>query len=148
MPDFGLSCSITRSSLSLADMDLNDHLNYYLAGDALAEVAQAWSRNQLRSPFVDGAVTTYRTREMINVPLVLEVLGDTLAGMKANMLAAIQAFSQDAFNIAWAAGGASYQFEAEASDHSQLYSVARLAAHQAQLRLTVPCQPVDLIAGF
>lgn len=147
MTDIGLTVVLTREALSLPDLQLNDYLSYYTGADSLAQLPQTWNRQQVSSSFCDGAVTVSRTRAQLMIPLAVEVLGDTPAELKANMAALKQALSQDSFNLAWAIGEAAYQYQGEAADYTEVYSPARLAAHQAQLQCSVPCLPLELIGA-
>lgn len=147
MPDLGLSVSVTRPQLGLPDLALNDHFNYFISPTFLGGMVQ-WNRSTVTSPFLDGGVTTYRTRQMVQEQIALEVMGETLAEMWDNVRAAIDAFTQDQYNLALAIGSEVHQFMCEAADYQFNWNGPRILAQQVQLVLSVPRQPVAVQGGF
>jgi hypothetical protein len=90
-----LSVSLSRTLLSLPDLDINDHTNYYIARIGDSQVN--WRRQTVSSPWIDGTVTTHRSKENITRSMSVEVLGDTWQETKSNAKALIDAISQDNF---------------------------------------------------
>lgn len=146
MPDLSLSCLLTRSQLGLADLELNDHDNYYLASDFLTG-AQSWNRQQITSPFTDGSVTTYRTMQVVTRQLTVEVLtggAETTTALLANLGALINALGQDSFHIKVTVDGQQLVYQAEAADYTLQWDGPRTIAKQLQVQAQVPCQPIPL----
>lgn len=147
MPDLGMSVSISRDSLSLTPLDINDHLSYYVTADSFGRQVQ-WSRQKAESPFIDGDVTTYRTRQKVNSQIGVEVLGGSQAEVQANVNTLIQAFSQSQYDLSIAIGGANWQYDCEAADYQEVWTGPRWVARQLQVIFTVPNQPVPLIGAY
>lgn len=147
MSDLGLSASLTRPELGLDDLDINDHLNYYLSPNFMGGMVQ-WTRQQATSPFLDGAVTTYRSRQMVNENITLEVLGDTDAQMWDNVRALIACVCQSKYNLGLAVGSEVHQWMCEAADYQFNWNAPRIIANQVQLVINMPRQPVAIQGGF
>lgn len=146
MADLGLTATVTRTLLGLADLNINDHVNYYLSPQFLGGTT-AWQRNQVTSPFIDGAVTTNRTLQMVTETLGIEVIGSSPTTLQTALAALIIAFNQDSFILNISIGSANYQYRCEASDFQVLWTGPRMIAKQAQVLFQTPRQPVPLAGG-
>lgn len=146
MPDLSLVVTLSRTLLGLPELDLNDHLHYYVSASALG-AQQTYNRNQATSPFLDGAVTTYRTRAVVQQPLGIEVLGVDSADVAVNVRALLDAVGQDSFVLSVAVNGSAHAWACEAADFQVDWSPARLSACQSLVSLSIPMQPEPLIAG-
>lgn len=147
MVDIALSAKVSRTLLSLPDLELNDHADYYIGASFLG-AAQDWNRNQVGSPFLDGQVTTYRTRQMVTEPVQIEVPADNQTELTAKMTALVQAFLQSDYTITVVVGGSVLQYQCEAADFQVLWTTPRLVEHQGQATFQVPRQPNPLVGGF
>lgn len=147
MPELGLSVVVGRGLLGLADLEINDHVSYYVAPQFLGGQV-AWTRQQVTSPFCDGAVTTYRTRGVVSEQLGVEVLGDSPAEVNTGLAVLLAAFVQDSFAIAVAIGDQTWQYACEAADYQVAWSGPRWLANQLQVLFTVPRQPVPAVGAF
>ena len=147
MPDLGMSVAISRTLLGLAPLQINDHLSYYIAPQFLG-AAVSWNRQQVTGPFHDGAVTTYRSRQMVSEQIGVEVLGESPAQLNQNVAALLAAFSQDSFTMTVAIGLQQHEYACEASDYQLTWSGPRLVAQQLQVLFTVPRQPVTIQGAY
>ena len=147
MPELGMGAAVSRTALGLADLDINDHLAYYLTPAFLGGTV-SWTRQQVTSPFIDGAVTTYRTRGVVSEQVGVEVLGADVAELNTNLAALLAAFTQDAFHLAVAIGDEDFEYACEAADYQVGWSGPRWLATQLQVVFTVPRQPVPIAGGF
>lgn len=143
MPDLALHVTVSRTLLGLAALDINDHDTYYLAPAFLGANVQ-WNRTQVTSPFMDGAVTTQRQRQMVTENITVEVLADTGARLKTAMDQLVSAFIQDSFTVTVAIDGATYQYRCESADYQLIWNGSRMIEHQGQVVLQVPRQPAAL----
>jgi hypothetical protein len=144
VPDLALAVTVSRTLLGLAPLDINDHLNYYVTPQLLGGQV-AWTRTQITSPWLDGAVTTNRVRQMVTEPLVIEVLGGTHGELKANVDTLVQAFIQDSFDLELTMGDAAYAYRCEAADYTLGWNGPRMMANQVQVTFSVPRQPTALL---
>jgi len=90
-----LSITLSRTLLGLPDLEINDHENYYVS--ELGDQSVTWRRQQASSPWVDGTVTTQRTKENVTRSISVEVLGSLWPYTIENAKALIDAVSQDSF---------------------------------------------------
>ena len=142
----GMSVTVTRTQLGLSPLAINDHISYYVA-DTFMGGQVSWTRNQVTSPFVDGAVTVNRTRSMVTEQVVIEVLGGTQALIQANAATLISAFLQDSFLLTITVATTTYQYLCEASDFQVTWTGPRFFAKQAQVTFSMPRQPIPVIGG-
>lgn len=143
MPEITLSCTITRTALSLATLELNDHTNFYLAPSTPGPVT--WSRMTASSPFVDSDFTIARKRNKVTEEMVLEVRGANAAGVQTNLGLLIAAFSQGSYTLTTTFNGTSYAWSCDAADYQVEWSGPRVVANQVVFRAQVPRSPVPLI---
>lgn len=148
MPDVALSVQISRDDLGLAALDLNDHVSYYISGQNFLGQAVSWDRKQVTSPFMDGSVTTTRTRQMVNDQLSVEVLGSTQVDLQNKLTTLIQAFAQDTFNLQVAFSTATYQWECESADYTVSFQAERWIAQQVLVSFQFPRNPVPILGGI
>lgn len=145
--DLTLSVSVTRTALALADLQINDHLDYYI-GPQFFGGSQAWQRNQVGSPFIDGQVTTYRTKQMVTEQVQIECLGGDAVELEANITAVYDAFMQDSFNVSIVYNGVTLTYQCESADVTKLWTGPRLIANQGQLNFSVPRQPNPIVGAL
>lgn len=141
MPDLGLSVQLSRAALGLAPLEINDHVSYYVGPQLLGGQVQ-WTRQQASSPYLDGAVTTSRARQMVTEQIAVEVLGSTAVQVQARAVALVAAVLQDAFTLTLAADASTWSYTCEAADYQLVWSGPRLVARQLQVLLSLPRQPV------
>lgn len=147
MADVALSVQLSRAALGLPPLEIAASPTYYVSTQFLGAAVQ-WSRNQVGSPWVDGQVTTTRTRQMVSEQIAVEVKGADLAAVKAAVDELVSAFIQDSFTLTVLAENGSWEYQCEAADYQVvLWTTPRLAAAQAQMLFTVPRQPYSLLAG-
>lgn len=144
MVDLALSVTVTRTALALPDLQINDHIDYYI-GTSFFGGTMSWTRNQVGSPFIDGMVTAYRNKQMVTEPVQVECLGDDAVELAANIATLYKAFMQDDFNVSIAFNGVTYTYQCEAADVTMLWTGPRLIANQGQVNFSVPRQPNPLV---
>lgn len=146
--DLTLQVTISRDGLGLLPLDLNDHANYYVAGDFLTGQL-AWNRNQVSSPFLDDQVTTYRTLGKVTRQITIETLGESASELNANLSAVVAAFLQDDFHLAIAMDtDIQLEYGCEASDYQVNWVGSRVIARQLQVQFSVPCSPIPIVGGY
>lgn len=141
MPDLGLTVTVTRTLLGLADLNINDHSVYALApGTMGAQVT--WNRTTVSSPYLDDAVTVNRMRGKVNEAVIIEVLGVDQAALASNVDALIKAFSQDHYTLTIGIGSQTYAYRCEAADYQMTWTGPRFVARQVQVVFQVPRSPI------
>lgn len=111
-----LSVLITRTLLGLDPLEVNDHINYYVATSG--DIQIQWNKQTVRSPWVDGEITVQRSRGNVNRQLEIEVLGSDWQNCLANAQALATALSQDSFTMSWEWDGEVVEYLCEASEYS------------------------------
>ena len=136
------SLKISRTLLSLADLELNDHFHYYIA--EMGDLGISWNRQTTRSPWVDGEITVQRTRNIVEQRMIVEVLGPTRAELFENVRQLSQALNQDTFTLTTVLDGQTTQWRGEASDHMVSRDKERIHSVRARVEANVRLQPVAL----
>lgn len=149
MTDLSISALVSRTSLSLGNLDINDGTNYRLAGPIAFSGAVQWERTQVGAPWVDGQITVERHRSNSVEPLSVYCAGSTMATLDANIGTLIAAFSQDRFTFQLVVGGANHAWDCEAADVQQvLYDTAHAVAKYVTVTFSVPRKPIPLAGNF
>jgi hypothetical protein len=148
-----LSVVLTRDWLGLAPLEINDRVRYKIA-DQLMGTQVTYNRNQITSPWMDGAVTVSRQLEVISEPVSVEVWGrhgegDPLSNavLQQNMATVLRAFNQDNFTLTIAVENATYAYQCEAADYQVTWTGNRFLAKEGYIAFSVPRQPMALTGG-
>jgi hypothetical protein len=147
MPNMHLSVQVTRTSLGLSNLEINDHNSYYVA-DSFMGGQVAWQRTQVSSPWIDDEVTVNRRRGKVMENVVVEVLGLTQSALSANISTLIEAFNQDNFTLGVTIDGVQRSYQAEAADYQVQWNGPRQVAKQIQVVFSVPRSPIPTLGAF
>lgn len=142
MTSLTIAVVISRDSLGLGDLSINDHVSYIVAGPEFLGGNQSWDRVQVNSIFVEGDITTHRRRQNVMEPVSVEVLADTMAELKSKTSDLVDAFSQDKFTMNVSISGDVTVYSCEAADAKVTFTTPRLAAKQLQVAFNVPRKPL------
>jgi hypothetical protein len=148
MTDITTAATVTRSLLSMADLSINDHTNYVVAGPAIMAGSVQWDRKQVSAPWVDGDVTVARRRTNVMEPLSVYVAGTDHAGMMTNLRTLRDAFVQDRYTLAFTINSEMIAWDCEAADYSVLFDTAHVHARYCVATFQIPRKPVPLAGGF
>ena len=134
-----LSVTFSRTLLGLGDLEINDHIKYYVA--EFGDQAITWRRQQVSSPWIDGTVTTQRSKENVTRSMSIEVLGDDWADTLSNAKDLIDAVSQDTFVLTSDMNSEIVSYICEASDYSWAQSKERWHAYRGILTVSLIHKP-------
>jgi hypothetical protein len=160
MPDLTMSATISRDLLGLSALQINDGTVYRISSESFLSGQMQWTRNQISSIYIDGAVTVARSRQIMNENFAVEVAGYNPANLKlaltqnyfqANMAALIAAMSQDTLTLDLLVGPSGdqvhYTYTGEAADVQVAWTTPRFAAMRGLVTFTMPRQPVPVAGG-
>jgi hypothetical protein len=155
MPSFSLSVLVTRTQLGLADLQVNDNVNYKMSGNDFMNGQVTYERETVRSPYVEGEFTTNRRRSNVREQVAFDVFpgnstgisGVTKYALEANIQQLIAAFTQDAFIMTIVANsGTTWQQEwywaCEAADYAVSMTGPRFIARQGIVAFSLIRNPV------
>jgi hypothetical protein len=148
MTDLTIVAKVTRTALSLGDLDINDHTSYVLAGPSAMGAQVSWDRRQVSAPWVDGDITVSRRRTNVMEPLSVYVKGSTQADMDTKIGALITAFCQDRYTLMITVGSQQHAWDCEAADYMVQFDTVHLHALYAVTTFQVPRKPVALSGAF
>lgn len=138
-----VTCSVTRTSLALADLNLNDHTAYYPSGDIFGSTV-SWRRTTVKSPFVESEFTTNRVRNLVEDKFAVNVIGADQVTMANNITTLINAFSQDNFNLTVQLDAQPYTYACEASDYTMDWQIGRMHSLQTEIKFALRRSPVPI----
>ncbi len=142
--DIALSVTVSRDALALAALEIASGGTYYLSPQFLGGQV-TWKRQQASSVFLDGDVTTQRSRGTVTEAVGVEVRAATHAELQAATAVLIAAFSQDSFTMTVVVAGATTTYACEAADYQSMgWTTPRLACLANQVLFQMPRQPVAL----
>lgn len=147
MPDFTLAASITRTSLALGDLNLNDHINYAVSVPVLGGEGR-WTRNLDSSAYMDGELEVNARLTNITETIGLEVYGADWAGVMANFGAALTAFKQARYNLTMTINGHTHTWRCQRADWAYEINSGRVAANQIKVAFSVPRSPLAVAGEF
>lgn len=148
MADLSLSALVTRTDLSLADLNINDSTNYRIAGPEIMAGQVSWDRQQINSPWVEGDITISRRRPNVNSQLTVYVAGTDQANLMTNIRTLVSAFSQDRYTLQINIGSAVNQWDCEAADYSVQMDTAHVYGKYIPVSFNIPRNPVPLSGGY
>ena len=141
MTTLTLSVLVSRESLTLSDLQINDHSNYIVAGPEFLGGTVAWDKTRVSSPYMDGDVITHMRKGNVQEQVVVEVLGTDIGDLKTNLKVLVDAFSQMSYLLKVSINSEEVQYICEPADYKIVSSTPRYAAKQLQVGFTVTRLP-------
>lgn len=135
--------SVSRISLGLPDLDLNDHISYQVA-DKIFGSQQAWNRQTVKSPYVDGEFLVNATKGNVTDTFSVQVMGPSQSYMQAAINAAVDAFSQFSYLLTVIQDDASVTYTCMPADYTIDWSKERMWARQGLVTFQFPRLPQRL----
>lgn len=149
MTDITLAGSVTRTSLALADLNINDYASYYLSQQLMGG-EERWTRNLDSSAYMDGDLTLNRRRGNITERVGVEVLGSSQSVLDANVVVLKAAFYQDNFQMTLTMNSSTHTYQCEAADMdtAMVWNNGRQAGRTLLCVFSVPRRPIPLAGGY
>lgn len=145
MADVALSVLVSRDLLGMGPLQIAYGPRFYCAPQFIGAAVQ-WQRQQVTSPYFDGSVTVQRYRQQPTEQIAVEVKGDDLAEVRANIDELVTAFIQDSYVMDITADNSSFSYACEAADYQVgFFNVSRMVSRQVQVVFSVPRSPVPLV---
>jgi len=114
---------------------------YRLSGDAFGEQAQAWRRQDVANPFVEGTWTVGALRENVVEQLNVWVRGETTADTHKAVRELLEALSQLNYGLEVQFDDVKYFYQCYVADVSVKASRELRFARMAQVSASVPRHP-------
>lgn len=148
MPDLSVVAKVTRASLGLGDLNINDHVKYALAGPEIMSGQVSWQRTQASSPWVDGEVTVARRRGNVMEPLTVYVAGTSQSNLNSNIKALIDAFVQDRYTLSITVGSQQHDWDCESADYSVKMNTVYEYSRYVPVTFSIMRRPSPLTGAF
>jgi hypothetical protein len=147
MTDFTLAASITRTSLGLGDLDLNDHVNFAISVPFLGGTGR-YVRNLDSSAYMDGEIEINAHLPNITETVGLEVFGANYAAVMTNAGLALAAFKQAQYTLTVVIAGHTHTWRCQRADWSYEINTGRVSANQVKFQFDVPRSPLAVAGEF
>lgn len=148
MADLSVVAKVTRASLGLGDLNINDRTTYTLAGPQIMGGTVAWDRQQVSAPWVDGEITVARRRGNVMEPLAVYVAGTNQSSLNSNIQTLIAAFTQDRYTLSITIGGQQHDWDCESADYSVQVSAPHLKSLYVPVTFQIMRKPAPLTGAF
>lgn len=135
--------SVTRTTLGLGDLNINNRTQFIVASEILSSQV-TYRRQQVRSPYVEGAITVNRVRDQVQDRIAIDVIGNTHAILQTNLTELHNAFAQDRFALTVQLDTAAYVYLCEAADYKMDFSVPRMHAIYTQVQFSFLRSPTPI----
>jgi hypothetical protein len=143
MADPSVGVTISRTLLGLGDLNLNDHISY-ITSAAFFGAGVTYRRSQVKSPYVEGAITTNRVRDVVQDQVSIDVLAPDYGTFQTNIHTLQDAFAQDEFILTLTLNGVPWAWLCEAADYKMDWSVPRIFGLYGQVQYTLLRQPLSV----
>lgn len=131
MSDFAyFGSSITRASLGLPPLDLNDNVTYMLSNQILGGT-MTWNRQVVKSPYVDGEYLVNAAKGSIQEQFGVQVLAPSQGALQLAIQALIDAFTQFSYVLTVQQDDAVYRFTCQPADYTVDWTQERMMARKA-----------------
>lgn len=116
MTDLTISATVTRTELSLGDLQLNDGTNFTLTRDGFTPGSKSFRKETVDSPLVAGRYLLHAVADVVVSELKIRCSSTTDAGLAANVTAVVNAFSQFQYTVTVTINGVAWQYLCECAD--------------------------------
>lgn len=151
MADLSVAASVSRTSLSLGDLALEDDET----GNRLVQFsvgAIAWRRNTVRSPFVAGDMLVSAVKEQVSSNVTVRVHGSSASQLHTRLAALARAFEQFTYHLNIILGGVQYSYVCQPADYvvgdEEGWNKYGLMVYQQDVRFNVPRNPIPVVGGM
>lgn len=146
------SVVITRTELSLADLELWSPPNSIVAGDTFGPGAQTYRRETIASPFVRGRFLIAATPDSQDSQLLLQIIGSSGSDLSSRVATVLAAFAQFSYTLTWNLDGIIASYTCETADYSvgdggRLEDIDTVF-HTVPILLTIPHDPLPVTGTF
>jgi hypothetical protein len=143
------SLLVTRTELSLTDLQLWSPPNLIVVGDTFGPGAQVLRRETISSPFCRGRWLIDAQPDMQDAQLLLHVMGSSGSDLSTRVGTVIDAFRQLSYTLTWNFDGITSAYACEAAD----FDAGRMedidmAFSAVPILFTIPHDPLPLSGTF
>jgi hypothetical protein len=146
------SLLITRTDLSLADLQLWSPPNSFVVGDTFGPGAQVLRRETVTSPFVRGRFVIAATADSQDSQILLQICGSSGSDLSTRVGVVLDAFGQLSYTLTWNFDGITSAYFCEAADYTigeggRIEDID-MVFHTVPILLTIPHDPLPISGTF
>jgi hypothetical protein len=138
-----ITCTLTRVNLGLADLNINDHLNFGIGAPILGATT-SWRRQTVQSPYVESQWTVSAVRDLVQDQFAVNVFGADQVALQNNIKTLVAAISQSYYNLSLSLDAAVTTYACQASDYTIDWSKERLFARNVLVKIMLRRSPVAI----
>lgn len=146
------AASVTRTELSLGDLDLINPLSEAPVYDIMADSFDAgrvtWRRDTVTSPYVAGAYEVGAVKDEVDASLVVRVKGTDHTTLQTHVGALIEAFSQSTYTLTLELDSVEWAWTCKRADYALAYDLPMRRRHIARVVLAFPRSPIPAAGPY
>lgn len=141
MSDINVSAWVTRTELSLGNLDVNDGANYVLAR-GITPGAVSWRKQFVESPFYEGRYVVHEVKDAVEMKIPFYVHGATYAAVHANLETLLAAFTeQSTYEVHTVIEGVDHGWTCERADYEVGFVTEMFVAKMIPIQFTTMRAP-------
>lgn len=141
-----ITLKISRTLLSLADLDLIAANGYEIISDGLDTGEVQQRQDWAKSPFVSGGSLMSTIDDVTNATLAVEVFGTSDSDLQTKVTTLVTAFKQIVYTLDWNVNGSSYKWNCFKANRKVETNFTMYLGHLTICHFTFPRQP-DPVSG-
>ena len=146
--ELAIIASVTRTELTLADLDLND-MTKFILGQNINVGSVTWRKEAAQSPFIQGRIPVHEVKDAAESSIVVYVLGATHAALNANIKELLDAFTEQySYILRINVEGVDNQWECERADYEVAFATETLNARFVPVTLSFHRKPTPAVGVF
>lgn len=144
MSDLDITALVSRDELALADLDINDEVNYRLA-QQFRPGGVTWSKEFVESPFVHGRYVVGERKQSTEGSLGVFVTADTHAALHTNVETLVDAFTeQRTYVLRLVVEGQDLRWKCERADYEVAFTTAHVNALYVPVAFSFHRHPIPV----
>lgn len=147
MADIAITALVSRSELSLADLNIDDDVNYRL-GANIDYGTVSWRRETVQSPYFAGRVPVHEVKDAVESKLVVYVLGSSHAVLNTNIQTLIEAVTEQyRWELKLTIEGVLHSWDCERADYQIAVATETMNARFVPVNLSFVRNPTTYPAA-
>ncbi len=148
MADIALTAKITRTLLSLGDLNINNHTTYAI-GPTIFGGGRNWVRKSTDSDYVHGEPTISKRLANTTDMLQVYVKGSTMSALDTALGTLNDALAQHRYVLQLYMNGSDHQWDCEAADIvSATSDTAHVYGKIVMVTYQIPHYPIPLVGNL
>lgn len=148
MADLTVNAAISRTELSLADLDIDDGVNYIL-GNGVQAGAVSWRKETVTSPFYEGRFVVHEVKDAADLKFLVYVIGETYPAVNTKVATLLQAVTEQySYELKLNVQGQQHTWVCERADYEVAFATTTVNALKIPVQITTMRHPAPTAGAF